>query len=51
MSVARVKVFAVAAGIYVNKSDGGAKALTYGVSGSYPVPAAVSLWLHVNVIY
>ena len=51
MSVARVKVFATAAGLYVNMADSGAKALTYGVSGSYLVPAAVSLWLHLNVIY
>jgi hypothetical protein len=51
MSVARVKVFATAAGIYVNMADGGAKALTYRVSGSYLFLAAVSLWLHLNMIY
>jgi hypothetical protein len=50
MSATRLNVFATAAGIYGNTSDGGAKALTYGVSGSYLVPAAVSLWLHLNVM-
>ena len=51
MSVACVKVFETAAGIYEKIADGGVKTLTYRVSGSYLVPAAVSLWLHLNVIY
>ena len=37
--------------IYVNIADSGVKALTYRVSGSYLIPATVSLWSDLNVIY
>jgi hypothetical protein len=47
----RVMGFYAAAGIFVKLIGGGVKALTYRLLGSYLIPAAVSLWLHLNVIY